>query len=600
MRTLRLTNTFSDAVEPFTPPSPEGRPVRLYSCGPTVYSFAHIGNFRTFLFSDVLRRVLERSGYAVRHVMNVTDVGHMTQDHLADAIGEDKLSRAARELGWDPYQVAQHFLNAFVEDARALRLKNFKGDEAEDAALHPRATRYVPEMLALIQTLIERGHAYVDSGGQVYFAIKSFPEYGCLSHKDIDELIAGARVDVRDEKNDPRDFALWKVDEKHLMQWDPHSSAGWFEDDWLRLAHLVPQGIDPRIRAGFPGWHIECSAMAHSALGDIIDVHTGGEDNLFPHHECENAQTCGAFGTTVAVSDGPPRTTFARFWLHGRHLLVDGRKMSKRDGTFFTVRDLLDPKSSEREGLGDTLRAAGFTDGAVPASVLRLTLCWGHYRQSMNFSVDMLVQSRAFLGRLQSLYDRAVTLSAEGTPSDDAQRILAAGVAAFDDALADDLHVDRALAGLSGLIDELNKLDLSSADATAIRRTLEDIDEVLDVLEARRVGAIERTRLAQWQDAEFCRSMGEAWSHWHARAQLRPLVDTLRNGELPAAEALSSTPRDAVDHELIELFVARRHLAKRTQDFATADAIRDELKRRGITLQDSKDVVRWTTASTGD
>lgn len=162
---LRLNNTFSKALEDFVPLDPEGKSVLLYSCGPTVYSFAHIGNFRSFLMSDILRRVLERCGYDVRHVMNITDVGHMTQDHLADASGEDKLSKAARELGWDPYQVAQHFLDAFEADARALRLKNYQGEEATDPTLHPRATRYVAEMLVMIQKLVEGGHAYFDQKG---------------------------------------------------------------------------------------------------------------------------------------------------------------------------------------------------------------------------------------------------------------------------------------------------------------------------------------------------------------------------------------------------------------------------------------------------
>src|SRR4051812_20385181 len=268
---LRLTNTYSKALEDFAPLD-EGAPLRMYSCGPTVYSFAHIGNFRTFLLGDLLRRTLERRGYRVRHVMNITDVGHMTQDHLADAHGEDKLAKAARELGWDPYQVAQHFLSAFEADAKALRLRNYSGAEAGDPSLHPRATRYIPEMLSLIQKLLERGHAYTDSLGQVYFSIESFPEYGRLSGKVLEELESGARVEVREEKRDPRDFALWKVDAKHLMQWDPHGAEGWPAEDWQRLRALLPAGVDARIQKGFPGWHIECSAMALACLGEVIDV----------------------------------------------------------------------------------------------------------------------------------------------------------------------------------------------------------------------------------------------------------------------------------------------------------------------------------------
>src|SRR5258706_4035846 len=321
----------------------------MYSCGPTVYSYQHIGNFRSFLMADLLRRVLELHGYVVRHVMNITDVGHMTEDHLADASGEDKLSKAARELGTDPYTVANHFERAFAEDAARLRLEIYQGAEAEDPSLHPRATRHVPEMLAMIQALLDRGYAYADSHGQVYFAIDKFTDYGRLSGKVIDELEAGARVAVRDEKKDPRDFALWKVDDKHLMQWDPHGSHGWAPEDRERLARLVPAGMAPSLAPGFPGWHIECSAMSSAHLGGQIDIHTGGEDNMLPHHECEIAQSYGAFGTGTPPTSGATATeseapTFARYWVHGRHLLVNGRKMSKREGTLFTVRDMLEPR----------------------------------------------------------------------------------------------------------------------------------------------------------------------------------------------------------------------------------------------------------------
>lgn len=216
MSVLKLKNTYTRTLEVFQPLDAHGR-VTMYSCGPTVYSHQHIGNFRSYLMADILRRVLERNGYEVRQVMNITDVGHMTEDHLADAGGEDKLAKAARELGSDPYKVAAHFEAAFFEDAKALRLRIFQGGEADDRALHPQATRHVPEMLAMIHKLLERGYAYIVDSGEVYFEVTRFPEYGELSGKKIDELEAGARVEVRGEKKDPRDFALWKVDTKHLM-----------------------------------------------------------------------------------------------------------------------------------------------------------------------------------------------------------------------------------------------------------------------------------------------------------------------------------------------------------------------------------------------
>jgi cysteinyl-tRNA synthetase len=338
--------------------------------------------------------------------MNITDVGHMTEDHLADASGEDKLSKAARELNSDPYKVAEYFERLFVEDAKVLKLRNYQEPDASNVDLHPRATRHVPEMLVMIQALIDRGFAYLDPNGQVYFEVSKFPEYGALSGKIIDELESGSRVAVREEKRDPRDFALWKVDEKHLMKWDPHGPSGWPEGDYERFRALAPNGIDPGIRPGFPGWHVECSAMARAHLGATIDIHTGGEDNIFPHHECEIAQSYGAHGDCTPGPDGSGRKSFARFWVHGRHLLVDNRKMSKRDGTFFTLRDLLDARANGRADLAERLEAAGFANGCVPPAVLRYALICNPYLQPMNFGFDLLAQAKASIERVQSRYDR--------------------------------------------------------------------------------------------------------------------------------------------------------------------------------------------------
>jgi cysteinyl-tRNA synthetase len=589
---LRLTNTLSKSLEEFVPLDPSA-PLRLYSCGPTVYSFAHIGNFRSFLLGDLLRRVLERRGHRVRHVMNITDVGHMTQDHLADAHGEDKLAKAARELGWDPYQVAQHFLTAFEADARALRLRNYSGAEAEDPGLHPRATRYVPEMLALIQKLIERDHAYVDSQGQVYFSIESFPEYGQLSGKVLEELESGARVEVREEKRDPRDFALWKVDAKHLMQWDPHGPDGWAPEDWQRLRALVPGGVDARLKKGFPGWHIECSAMSLACLGETIDVHTGGEDNVFPHHECEIAQSCCALGTKVPGPDGQLRVSFARTWVHGRHLMVESRKMSKRDGTFFTVRDLLDPVAAGRTELGERLTAAGFEGGRVPAPVLRLTLMYSHYRQPMNFSFDLLVQARNAVGRLQSLYDRAFELgAASGKIAPAVQQTIDAGLAAFDEALGDDLNMERAMAAVLDLASKLNQLQPGPADWQAVQAALENLDQVLDVLVRRRMGMIEKDRLARWSEAAFLAETGARLQAWRDIADRAPLLAALEGGTVPTPAAVMAAGGD-LDDDLIEVAIAARQAAKKGRDFASADALRAHLKARGILVEDLPTGIRW-------
>src|SRR5687767_12439702 len=271
---IRLHNSLTRTLEELRPREPGH--VRMYHCGPTVYSSPHIGNFRSFLFADVLRRFVEDRGFRVTQVMNVTDVGHMTQDD--EDRGEDKLEAAARKLGRDPWAIARHYEDEFHDCQRKLlvRLPHHM----------PRATEFVPQMGAIIQTLLEKGFAY-QVNGNVYFEIAKFPEYGKLSGKVLDELEEGARVAVNTEKKDPRDFALWKVDPKHLMQWDAPFRGG---------------------QRGFPGWHIECSAMSAHYLGQPIDVHTGGEDNVFPHHECEIAQSEAATGRP-----------FVKLWLHARH-----------------------------------------------------------------------------------------------------------------------------------------------------------------------------------------------------------------------------------------------------------------------------------------
>jgi cysteinyl-tRNA synthetase len=557
---LKLKNTYTKAIEPFVPLDPAGKNVLVYSCGPTVYSFAHIGNFRSFLVADVLRRALERLGYRVRQVMNITDVGHMTQDHLADATGEDKLSKAARELGWDPYQVAAHFERAFIEDAKALRLAVYEGADAGDPSLHPRATGHVAEMLAMVQRLLERGFAYVDSAGQCYFDVSKFPEYGALSGKVLGELEAGARVAVREEKRDPRDFALWKVDAKHLMQWDPHGPAGWPPGDYERFRVLAPEGVDPRLRPGFPGWHIECSAMSRAHLGEVIDIHTGGEDNIFPHHECEIAQSYGA------ADAQPAPKTFSRYWLHGRHLLVDGKKMAKREGTLFTPRDLFDPRGAGRPELAERLEALGFADGRVPAAVLRYALISNQYLQPMNFTLDALAQAKASVERIQTRYDRLVEVSGEGggAATAEVEALVARYARAFDDALEDNVNVPNALAAVFGLVADLNQRTLAPGDAGAALRTLEGFDGVLAVLDRRvRAGIVTKADLETRASAS----------------------------ELPLRPGL--TGPGPLEPAQIEAAIVHRHAARKARDFAAADALRRDLDARGVSLEDLPTGVRW-------
>ncbi len=555
---LKLKNSYTKAIETFEPCDPASKTVTLYSCGPTVYSYAHIGNMKSFLVADILRRTIEKLGFKVRQVMNITDVGHMTEDHLADATGEDKLARAARELGTDPYKVAEHFEAAFARDATALRLAIYKGAEATDRALHPRATAHVPEMLVMIDRLIARGYAYPDSAGQVYFEVSKFPAYGQLSGKVLDELEAGSRVAVREEKRDPRDFALWKVDDKHLMTWDPHGPEGWPEGDYERFRTLAPGGVDARIKAGFPGWHIECSAMARAHLGSVIDLHTGGEDNIFPHHECEIAQSFGA-----ADEPNPP-VSFVKYWVHGRHLLVDGKKMSKRDGTFFTARELFDPKECGKDDLAARLTAIGFEGGKVPPAVLRCALISNHHLQPMNFTFDVLVQAKANVERIQSRYERLLEASGDGEPSGEVVAMMRACEAEFDAALCDDLNMPVALAAVFKLVSELNQRTLSSGDATAALGVIDRIDSVLDVLDRRvRSGIVPKATL----DAN------------ESGAGLPDLVQLRANASLDAGR--------------IESLVLHRHAAKKRRDFATADAVRKELDAQGVGLEDLPAGVRW-------
>jgi len=479
---IRLYNTLRHEREPFRPIDPPR--VRMYHCGPTVYDYAHIGNFRAFLLADLLRRFFEFAGYDVTQVMNITDVGHMTEDQLADGGGVDKMQLAAERLSTakkqgtaevadptDPYQVAQFFTEAFLADEHPHHM--------------PHATENIDRMIAMIQSLIERGHAYTTDDA-VYYDVTSFPEYGKLSGNTLDQLATGAggRIDEANQqgKRNPADFLLWKVAPSHLMKWDS------------------PWGV------GYPGWHIECSAMAMGTLGvNTLDIHTGGEDNIFPHHECEIAQ---ATGTT-----GEP---FANHWLHTRHLLVEGAKMSKSRGNFHTVRELL-------------------SKGVDPA-VLRYELMRTHYRANANFTSKGLADSEKAVRRLRA-FDDLVTGLEDAWPDPPVRRGDHPIEKRFAAALADDLNISEALGALFGWIN--NTPAPTPEDVLALRR----IDGVLGVL--------------------------------------RPIE--------PPEAAATEGPSDAD----IEAKVERMRQARAEKDYATSDAIRDELQSRGVEVQITRDDVAW-------
>lgn len=413
---LRFYNTLTRQIEAFVPQR-EGR-VRMYNCGPTVYSSPHIGNFRSFLLADLLRRYLDWRGYQVSQVMNLTDVGHLTNDE--EESGEDKMEAGARREKKTVWELAEQYIAEFFAATAWLSIR--------PAQHYPRATDHIPEMLAIIGTLIDAGLAYVTEAGNVYFEVERFPTYGALSGNRGEDLLAGARIEVNPEKRDPRDFALWKVDHKHQMQWD---------SPWGR---------------GYPGWHIECSAMARKYLGDTLDIHTGGEDNIFPHHECE-----------IAQSEGSMPVPFVRYWLHARHLLVDGRKMAKRDGNFFTVNDI---------------KARGYSGDA-----LRLTLMKTHYRESLNFTEAALGESARKVERYADLSRRLAATASVGTPSSTLVDELAGARARFQAALDDDLNISVGIAELDALVGAANRADPRGVDAAAWSATLRSVLDVFGLLE---------------------------------------------------------------------------------------------------------------------
>lgn len=358
-----LYNSYTRTEEEVRPIEPNH--LKFYSCGPTVYSYAHIGNFRTFLTADLIVRTAQALGWEVTYVTNITDVGHLTEDDRADAGGEDKMAKALKSKEGEHFanvwDLARYYTEAFIAEWQALNLR--------EPTVRPRATEHMREQIQAVQKLIETGHAY-ETPDAVYFAVTSFSNYGKLSgNVDAGQLAEAVRDIVVDgNKRDPRDFALWKKDDKHLMQW--FSPWGW----------------------GFPGWHLECSVMAMQYLGETFDVHGGGEDLTFPHHECE-----------IAQSEALTGKTFANIWAHTRFLQVEGEKMSKSKGNFYRVRDLIAPESEGGKGY-DPL-------------VLRLALLAGHYGKPFNFTFQNLKDAAKLLRRYQETLNqvkKAIETNASG------------------------------------------------------------------------------------------------------------------------------------------------------------------------------------------
>ncbi len=416
---LTFYNTLSRTKQIFKPLSKEY--VTMYNCGLTVYDYATIGNLRAFTFADVLRRYLEYKGFKVRQVMNFTDVGHMFED--VD-IGEDKMEAAVKRDKKDPWSIAEFYIEVFLDDAEKL---NF-----EEPMVRPKATEHIDDMIELIQRLLKKGYAYVVNGS-VYFDVEKFGDYGELSGNTIEKLRTGAggRVSFNPDKRNQFDFALWINDPKHIMKW----KSPWCEE-------------------GYPGWHIECSAMALKYLGDTIDIHTGGVDNIFPHHENEIAQSEAATGRK-----------FANYWLHNEHLLVEDRKMAKSLGNFYTLRDLLAKKHDPK--------------------AIRYLLMSTHYRQQLNFTFEGLEAAKNAVDRLKNFVHRLAGADGKGRQSK-IRRLMSDVQRNFEKAMDDDLNISVGLAAVFDFVREVNKLMdegmLGKDEAEDVHRLIMRLDSVLGVI----------------------------------------------------------------------------------------------------------------------
>ena len=490
---LELFNTLSAKVEEFHPL--EDNLVRMYACGPTVYDYGHIGNFRTFIVVDTLRRFLLQSGYQLKHVMNITDV-------------DDKIIRNAARDGLSVQEYTKKYKQAFLEDADALNIQH--------PELIVNATDHIQEMARFIAELEQKGIAYRTEDGSYYFRIAKFPGYGKLSKKDFAGMTDGARVDLDEyDKDNARDFALWKA---------PKPGEAFWETE---------------IGPGRPGWHIECSTMSMQYLGETFDIHLGGEDLIFPHHENE-----------IAQSESKTGKLFARFWVHARFLLVEGEKMAKSAGNFFTVRDLI-------------------LMGHKPSSI-RFLLMSVPYRKQLNFTFDGLTQAANSVERLRNFKLRLETSQfPEGTN----EKIAEIAKRTSDEmraALNDDLNTAQALGAIFDMVRDVN----AAADAAEVcKGNIPGLLKVLDQFE-------DIFAVLKDEDAAKVRAVVE----WAKAEGLEDKISAA-TADLAKAAALSDAE--------VEQLVAEHSQARKSRDFARSDAIRAQLSEQGIILENTKDGVRW-------
>ncbi len=489
---LELYNTLSGKVEEFRPL--EDNEVRMYACGPTVYDYGHIGNFRTFVAVDILRRFLRQSGYKVHHVMNITDV-------------DDKIIRNAARDGVSVKQYTAKYEKAFLEDAATLNIEQ---------PVLVRATDHIPEMAQFIAELQKKGFAYRTEDGSYYFRIAKFPAYGKLSKKDFAGLEDGARVDVDEyEKDSARDFALWKAPKPGEASWDT------------------------TIGPGRPGWHIECSVMSMEELGESIDLHAGGEDLIFPHHENEIAQS-------EALTGKP----FAHFWFHARFLLVEGEKMSKSLGNFFTLRDLV-------------------LKGHKPSSI-RFLLASVPYRNQLNFTFDGLKQAAVSVERLRNFQQRLIAGHFPAGATKNMADLARETTERMRAGMNDDLNTAQAQAAIFDMVRKANAAmdagQFKRDDSAPLLAALQCFDELFAVLKDDDAPKIKN--IVDWAKAEG------------------------REQEI-SQELLEAAGAQQLSDAAIEKRIAEMEVARRARNFKVSDATRAGLAAAGIIVEITKDGVRW-------
>ena len=471
--TLKLFNTLTKQKEEFK--TVIHGIVRMYNCGPTVYMTPHIGNYRAYLFADILKRYLKYKKYDVHQVQNITDVGHMTADQDMAHGGEDKLEKTARKEGKTPWQIAEYYASIFMKEIEILNI--------DKAIEYPRATEHINEMIQIIEELIRKGHAYI-ANGSVYYDVTSFPNYGAMTGNTVEKLLegAGGRVDHNPDKKNHFDFALWVNDLSHIMGW----KSPWCEK-------------------GYPGWHIECTAMSFRHLTqafesekeskrggekeskrgsekeskkkseksgikfvpekfETIDIHTGGEDNVFPHHECE-----------IAQSEGATNKKFCNFWMHTRHLLVDGKKMSKSKGNFYVLKDILNKGYSAR--------------------MFRLAIISVNYRIPLNFTFEGMDAARKNIQKIDEFMEKIEEINnfkPETIVIEQAIDLLIRNAKKeFEEAMNDDLNISGAMAVMYFLMTEINKLisnnQVNRENAAKIHSLMMNFDKVLGVIEKTKI-----------------------------------------------------------------------------------------------------------------